>query len=104
MSKYGVFSGPYFPVFRMNMEIHYQSKYRKIQKGSSVHISVWLNYTYIVRKIKKKKEVPGKSFSSREHSKLIKRAYIVGFYLTKPLEYKTVLLNTQENSVLGAAF
>ena len=34
MSKYGVFSGPYFPVFRLNMDIYgvnlrIQSEYRK---------------------------------------------------------------------------
>ena len=36
MSKYGFFSGPYFPVFRLNTEIYsvnlrIQSKYRKIR-------------------------------------------------------------------------
>ena len=35
VSKYGVISGPYFPVFRLNMEIysgnlHIQFEYRKI--------------------------------------------------------------------------
>ena len=36
MTKYGVFSGPYFPVFGLNTEIygvnlHIQSEYRKIR-------------------------------------------------------------------------
>ena len=36
MSKYGVISGPYFPVFGLNMDIYgvnlrIQSEYRKIQ-------------------------------------------------------------------------
>ena len=47
MSKYGVFSGPYFPVFKLNTKIHpvnlrIQSKYGKIQtrKNSAFgHIS-----------------------------------------------------------------
>ena len=43
MSKYGVFSGPYFPVFRLNTEIYFvnlriQSKYGKIRTRKKLRI------------------------------------------------------------------
>ena len=50
MSKYGVFSGPYFPVFRLNTEIypvnlHFQAEYRKFHARKSLLFNgqhVWI--------------------------------------------------------------
>ena len=50
MSKYGVFSGPYFPVFRLNTEIcpvnlHFQPEYRKFHARKSLLFNdqhVWI--------------------------------------------------------------
>ena len=46
MSKYGVISGPYFPVFGLSIEIYFinlciQSKYRKIGTRKTPHLDTF---------------------------------------------------------------
>ena len=64
MSKYGVFTGPYFPAFELNTEIYsvIQSEYRKIRTRKN---SVFGHFSHIVivckeimkKKIKEKENV-----------------------------------------------
>ena len=70
VSKYGVFPGPYFPVFELNMEIYsvnlrIQSKYRKIRtRKNSVfgHFSRSVAYQLIASSPKITKNGRSKSF------------------------------------------
>ena len=50
VSKYGVFSGPYFPVFRLNTEIYgvnlfIQSEYRKIRTRKTPYLDTFCAVT-----------------------------------------------------------
>ena len=45
MSKYGIFSGPYFPVFGLNAEIYGKSPYSVgIQENTARKISVFEHF------------------------------------------------------------
>ena len=53
MSKYGVFSGPYFPVSRLNTEIYevnlrIESEYGKIQTGKTPYLDTFNSVIMIV--------------------------------------------------------
>ena len=93
MPKYGIFSGPYFPVFGLNtviygVNIRIQSEYRKIRAIKTPH----LDTVHVVEKSCRNKRRYTSS-SSRPFFKKKKKNYEVKANFGRPLFEHTIKVN-----------